>query len=418
MGNQFWAVSLVLAMLAAAGCGGPSGAFTSQLGAQGIGVDDSATAVATDRGGHVLVTGNTLGSFPGLHNAGGADVVVIQFDNDGVPRWTRELGTAGAEHAAGIATDSVGNVYVAGYTDGSFPGFTNAGMEDVFVTKFDGTGAMQWTRQLGTTGHDWAAAIATDSVGNVYVVGGTDGSFPGFTNAGQGDAVIVKLDSEGVQQWVQQSGSQEWESASGVATESGGSVYVVGSKHRNPWYGDDDLDSMVIKYDSSGAQQWIHLEPFRGRPTGVAADSSGNIFVTGGHTIGGGHVLTISKLDRDGAFLWERSTDKVWDHGDTSASGVATDEDGNVYVAGDTTDRLPGATSAGGVDMLVIKFDGGGTQQWIAQYGTSGTEFTYGVAADGSGHVFVAGSTMPKGFTMGGTDLFLMGFDSSGNPRL
>ena len=89
-----------------------------------------------------------------------------------VASWTQQLGTSANDIAQGIATDSSGNVYVTGYTQGALDG-SNAGYDDLFVVKYDSAGDRKWTKQLGTSSRDDATGIATDSSGNVYVTGYT-----------------------------------------------------------------------------------------------------------------------------------------------------------------------------------------------------------------------------------------------------
>ena len=91
------------------------------------------------------------------------------------------------DFAYGVATDISGNVYVAGGTEGGLDGNTSAGKADLFVVKYNSSGTHQWTNQLGTDRYDEARGVATDSSGNVYVTGYTEGGLDGNTNAGNSD---------------------------------------------------------------------------------------------------------------------------------------------------------------------------------------------------------------------------------------
>ncbi|MGH7485296.1 MAG: SBBP repeat-containing protein, partial [bacterium] len=62
-----------------------------------------------------------------------------------------QLGTSAAESSRGVSADGLGNVYISGSTTGSLGG-PFAGIIDAFVSKYDAAGALQWTRQLGTSG--------------------------------------------------------------------------------------------------------------------------------------------------------------------------------------------------------------------------------------------------------------------------
>jgi len=120
---------------------------------------------------------------------------------------SRQPARSSNDYAYGVATDSSGNVYVAGGTNGGLDGNTNAGNTDLFVVKYNSSGTKQWTKQLGTSSTDTANGVTTDSSGNVYVAGGTYGGLDGNTSAGVNDLFIVKYNSSGTKQWTNQLGS-------------------------------------------------------------------------------------------------------------------------------------------------------------------------------------------------------------------
>ena len=60
----------------------------------------------------------------------------------GVKQWTKQLGTSSFDETSGIATDTSGNVYVTGTTDGGLDG-TSAGSYDLFVVKYNFSGTKQ-----------------------------------------------------------------------------------------------------------------------------------------------------------------------------------------------------------------------------------------------------------------------------------
>ena len=114
--------------------------------------------------------------------------------------WTKQLGSSSNDDAFGVATDSSGNVYVTGATTGGLDGNTSAYGNDLFVVKYNSSGTKQWTKQLGTLWWDTGWGVATDSSGNVYVTGDTNGELEGNTNAGDYDLFVVKYNSNGALQ--------------------------------------------------------------------------------------------------------------------------------------------------------------------------------------------------------------------------
>ena len=122
---------------------------------------------------------------------------------------------------------------------------------------------------------DRGYGVAVDSSDNVYLAGYTYSS-----GAGGNDMVLVKYDSSGVQQW-----DRTWrgiDSAVGsvLAVDSSDNVYLSG------WtisFGEGLFDMVLVKYDSSGVQQWNRTwggsSDDEGR--GVAVDSSDNVYLSG-----------------------------------------------------------------------------------------------------------------------------------------
>jgi hypothetical protein len=75
-----------------------------------------------------------------------------------------------------VTADDSGNVHCAGYTNGSI-GEGNGGLSDAVVIKFDSTGSIIWSRQLGnkstvpdgsTSQNDKCMSVAIDADKNVY----------------------------------------------------------------------------------------------------------------------------------------------------------------------------------------------------------------------------------------------------------
>ena len=158
---------------------------------------DFGSRIVTDSFGNDYVTAQTDSGIDGHTNARTNDIFIIKFTNAGIKQWTRQLGPSSNEYGYGIATDPSGNVYVTGYTEGNLDGNNNAGGNDVFVAKYDVTGAKQWTKLLGTSSGDIDYDIAADSNSNVYVTGPTLGGLGGTTNAGSYYVFVIKYDSYG-----------------------------------------------------------------------------------------------------------------------------------------------------------------------------------------------------------------------------
>ena len=88
------------------------------------------------------------GAFDGNTAAGGDDIFLVKYNSSGTKQWTKTYGSSRGDTAkGGVATDSSGNAYVAGYTRGGLDSNTLAGPanddEDYFIVKFDSNGNKQ-----------------------------------------------------------------------------------------------------------------------------------------------------------------------------------------------------------------------------------------------------------------------------------
>lgn len=374
--------------------------FPIPFGTADRGFDIASAGIATDSSGNVYVAGHTDKHFPGFINQGSSDLFVMKMDNDGALLWIQQLGTDSSDTPQGLALDSSGNVYVVGSTSRSFPGFSPPGSVDLYVIKFDSNGTRQWLQQLGTTRADFASAVATDGSGNVYVAGTTDGSFPGFTSAGFLDVFVMKLSSEGVLQWAQQRGGIAYDKLEGVATDGAGHVYVVGQ-----W--GQESDGYVMKFDGTGAE--LFSKRLGTHNTHVATDSNGAVYV-----VSADRERQVLRLDGNGTLQWTHPLGTAAGQVD----GLALDSSGNVYVVGQTSSHFPGFYSRGQVDAFVIKIDNAGARQWVQQVGEVGKDMPYGAATDRNGNVFVGGSSdsIFPGYNnlYNNMDIFLMKFKPNG----
>lgn len=399
--------------LASGGTGSYSDAvWVKQLGTP---ADEYGWAVATDSSGNVFVAGYTTGALQG-NNQGGQDVAVAKYSSAGVAQWTAQLGSAGDEHAYGAATDSAGNLYVAGSTTDAMWGAYAGGAHDAFVAKWSPGGSSLWSDPVGSAGDDLAYAIAVDGAGNIYVAGSTTGSF-GATNAGGLDAWVAKYDPNMTALWVKQFGGAGDEIARGVAVDGSGNVYVAGSAtgaFGGATYNGGLHDAFLVKLDSNGAVQWTKLRGTTGDDVAYAVALKGSNPVVCGSTTGSLAYTNSGGLD---AWYGEYASTgsvvgerQLGSAGDDEAYGIAADPAGNVYITGSNTQSLT-PNFRGGYDIFVARYDASRNRTWIKTLGSSGNEVGLAVAANASS-VYVAGGTTGAlgGVNQGGKDLILAQF--------
>ncbi|MDA0288375.1 MAG: SBBP repeat-containing protein, partial [Proteobacteria bacterium] len=282
--------------------------WTQQLGSSGT---DRGYGISVDSSGNVYVTGHTSDGLDGNTSYGSYDLFLVKFNKEGTKQWTRQLGSSSWEQGNGVTTDANGNVFVTGSASGSVDGNSHWGSDDLLVVKFDSNGTKQWVRQFGTSANDYGYGITSDSSGNVFVTGYTDGALDGNTNAGSNDIFIIKYTSAGTKQWTQLLGTSGDEYGYGIAADPSGNVYVTGYTEGN-LEGSNNAggnDVFVVKYNSSGGKQWTQLLGTSSGDFGydIASDSDSNVYVTGptlggfaGNANSGSYDVFIIKYDSDG----------------------------------------------------------------------------------------------------------------------
>jgi hypothetical protein len=136
-----------------------------------VAVDLSGNAYVT---GSFSSSSMTMGTYT-LTNAGSSDVFVAKLSSTGGVTWASRFGGASSDGGRSVAVDSSGDAYVTGWfsssmTMGAYT-LTNAGAWDVFVAKLSSTGGVTWASRFGGTPNDGGNGVAVDSSGNAYVAG-------------------------------------------------------------------------------------------------------------------------------------------------------------------------------------------------------------------------------------------------------
>lgn len=287
-------------------------------------------AIAVDSAKNVYIVGETRSdNFPTTPSAfdrsynGGWDVFVTKLNPSlsGTAGLVYSTFIGGSDHdyGRGIVLDSIGNVYLTGYTASSdFPVTGNAFSVkknlnyDVFVTKLNlntlGIAGLVYSTFLGGSGYEEGLGVAVDPAGNIYVVGKTRSlDFPTTANAfdvmhnGDYDVFVTKLDpnTSGTAGLIYSTflGGSGYEEGRSVVIGPTGNIYVVGTT----WSTDfpitkdaffpthrGEADVFITKLDTniSGAAGLIYSTFLGGSGyetyyCGIAIDLSGNIYVAG-----------------------------------------------------------------------------------------------------------------------------------------
>ncbi|MFH1654204.1 MAG: SBBP repeat-containing protein [Pseudomonadota bacterium] len=306
---------------------------------------DGASGICIDALGNIYVAGSTDGDLDGNKSAGGTDIVLIKFDPSGKKLWTQQIGGTNADESQGVASYST-NIYITGETRGDLNGNKNAGYNDVFLIKFQNDKQI-WTKQFGTTDRDSPHGIAIDKDENIYLTVTSHGDFDGIKNMGQNDIFLVKYNSSGQRIWTRQIGTADLDGFAKVVIDKNGNIIITGTR-------------FVRKYSSSGNEIWtIPITTSTWFPPAASIDNYGNIYHTGGifgdldgNKNAGDDDVFLIKYDSSGKKLW---TQLMGTPSEDHAYDIAT-YGANIYITGSTTGDLDGNKNAGEEDIFLTKF--------------------------------------------------------------
>ncbi|HRP00277.1 MAG TPA: SBBP repeat-containing protein, partial [Flavobacteriales bacterium] len=300
--------------------------------------------VAIDAQDRIYITGSydgnaTFSDGVTLNSLGSDDIFLARYTTDGTCLWARRAGSSGSSDAArDVAVSADGGVFITGHAGGTTITFDGVQLPNpgnyrqVFVARYDSTGAVQWARASSGLGQSKSSRRISVADGRLFItgqVGFSAATFDGLalTPGSTGSHLIVlatDLDGNGL--WARSYGSGDHEGM-GIAADTLGNVFVAARMWGSLFLPDDTLTSVSSNDD-----------------------------------------ILLMKLDRDGTHHWARSTgstqrDLAWD--------VDADGMGNVLVAAQFNQSIDffgtPFTALGGEDILIAKLDGDGEVVWAAR---------------------------------------------------
>ncbi len=311
--------------------------------------------------------------------------------------WARTFGGANIDIAHSVQQTADGGYVVAGYTR-SFGAMSG---RNVLLAKFGSGGGSQWHNAFGGNDDDEGYAVQQTADGG-YIVAGHTKSF----GAGGKDVLLVKAYASGDQEWLRTfGGASDDEGYAVQQTADGG--FIIGGVTSS--YGAGSRDMWLIKTDADGNESW------RRTHGGMSSDGAWSVqqtadggFILAGWTFsyGLGYLgnAWLVKADSLGYHEWNRA----FGGADVDrAHAVQQTADGGYIIAGYTD-----SYGAGLYDMLLIKTDPAGNQDWLRTFGGTGRDYAQAVQQTADGGYIVAGYTLS--FGAGSEDVWLVKTDDDG----
>lgn len=362
------------------------------------------------------------------------------------------FGGNGDDHAASIARDTAGNIYIAGYShspETSFPEkagpdltYNSTVSADAFIAKFDSTGTqLIYAGYIGGWYSDQATDVAVDAQGRAYVAGTTisaeDEGFPAvvgpslhYRSGRDGFVARVSADGTALDYCGYVGGSGDYDVINDVKVDGTGAATVVGITNSTQssfpvavgpdlTFNGGSYDAFIAKINNTGSS-FVYCGYIGGSAaetaTALALDSTGRPIIVGytastqaTFPVSAGPDLTYNGGDYD-SFMMKLDTSPntklfcgyLGGTGDDEARSVAIDAAGNIIIVGRTDSNSPSfpalnapdLTNSGGYDGFVTTVAGNGITILRSGFvGGEGDDVCVDVETDIFGNIYITGGT-------------------------
>lgn len=347
-------------------------------------------ALALDDYGNVYITG-----FAQSPNGSWNSFCTAKYSSAGIRQWVSNYygNNVGGRYSYAIALDNARNVYVTGYS------YEDGNDFDYCTVKYDSNGVQKWVNKYNgpSNGIDQAQKIAVDNAGNIYITGFSS-LYGGWTLQN----TTIKYSSDGRELWVRRYGNPDGSTYSnGLVIDDSCNVYLTGANNSM---------AVTVKYDSSGNEKWVRT--FMGNVTGAQAkaitlDKNNNVFITG-YCRNIGSVVHfdyfVVKYSSSGVQQWYRTynTDSTNYASYYTSQSVVVDNNSNVYISGDFL-----KDQASAMKLCTIKYSNLGNLLWVKKdTAILGTGYVY-MDIDKDDNIFIACDS-------GASSYVTIKYDSSG----
>jgi hypothetical protein len=320
-----------------------------------------------------------------LSSLGNNDIFIARFNRDGELEWAKSVGgsdSADEDAGYGVTSLSDNSVVITGMFSGSATFgqgeinqtvLTSAGLNDIFIARYDPDGSLAWVKQAGGVDNDQCFTLIRVSGDSIVSCGYFRGSAafgsgnPNqtiLTSAGSCDIFIAKYNSDGTLEWAKSAGGLSDEFPWGITKISSDSIVLAGCFSGTTTFGPGDINQAIL-------------------------------------TSTGGNDIFIARYNSDGSIAWAKQAGGL---SNDSAYGITSTDDDSIVVTGNFQNGAVFGRweinetvlySTGYSDIFVSKYNPNGTLVWVKNSG--GNQFN-------SGNSIVAlsdNSTVVTGFFQG-----------------
>ena len=247
---------------------------------KGNGMDQFLKGCETKDGGYIAC-GFSSSKNLGFGHKGEGDAILVKYDEKGNQEWFKTFGNSRKNSLQSVKQTKDGGYIVTGYSDDKNLGFPNKGGCDAIIVKYDEKGNQKWINSFGNSESDYYECVIETKEGDYIAVGYTDN----YKKGKRYDGIIAKYNEKGNQEWL-----KSFEGNGGdilntiIETKDGG--FIVGGESDSKDIGIElkgGKDAVLIKYDKQGNQEW--LKSFGGNDydsfQGIYETLDGNYMIVG-----------------------------------------------------------------------------------------------------------------------------------------
>ncbi len=290
-----------------------------------------------------IITGRTESySTGGGHDS---DLWLIKTDENGNEQWNKTFGEKENDGGYSVRQTKDSGYIITGYTYSY-----GAGYSDVWLIKTDAYGNEEWNRTYGGTDSD-IGFMVNQTVDSGYIIVGLTYSYA------IKDVWVIKTDSLGIEEWNATSPTGTIDDfRPGAQTEDGGFIITGDFYHSIGKY----YDALLIKLDANGSEQWKRSYGGAYYDGGSAVrQTNDSVFIVTGATqsySAGYYDVWLIKTDAYGNEEWN----KTFDAGFLEiGNSLEQTKDGGYIIVGMRMEWPHGIH-----DIILIKTDYKGNKEW------------------------------------------------------
>ena len=224
---------------------------------------DNIIGVKMMQDGSIVIVGNTNSTDLNQSGVGGAtDVYVCRLLPEGIVLWEKTFGSDRVDKVSDVVINSQDEIVIVGSTfSDDFVGYRK-GIKDGFVMCINNLGDEIWGRRFGNGNYASFVACDVDNKDNILITGvqgQVNPDISGIQGIYNEDIMVLKLDNRGEDVWRRTQGGQEDDLATDIISTLDGGVLVIGATKSFDgivFSNFGDRDAFVLKLDKDGQKEW------------------------------------------------------------------------------------------------------------------------------------------------------------------